>query len=341
MNRDVRHNLARPRRHHQHPVGHRHRLVDAVRDEHGRARPLGLGRRHRPEMEQLVAHLLAGDLVQRRERLVHQQQRRIERQRAGNRDPLLHPARQRVGPKMAKLAEPHQLDQLGDRRSVPGARRIEFAPQADVGLDIAPGQQGRLLEDQPDLLETLRFRRLVAEDRDPPRRRRLQPGDDSQQRGFAAAARSHQRDELARGNRKRGGRDCRQGRAVGARVGQRDAPQVHCVAAQHHRAAPDPALISCARRRLHLPNAAGHRLPAYAQPRTGAPIDHHRLHRRNRPRRPRTGHAPRPRRRPRADRLAPPRARRRRRPANPRRPRRRRARGRRRRRRQPRCRPRG
>ena len=252
MNRDVRHNLARPRRHHQHPVGHRHRLVHAVRDEHGRARPLGLGRRDRPEMEQLVAHLLAGDLVQRRERLVHQQQRRIERQRAGNRDPLLHAAGQRVGPKMAELAESHQLDQLGDRRSVPGARRVEFAPQADVGLDIAPGQQCRLLKDQPDLFQALRFRRLVAEDRDLSRSGRLQPGDDPQQRGLAAAARSHQRDELAGGNRKRGGRDCRQGRAVGARVGQRDAPQIHCVAAQHHRAAPDPALISCARRRLHL-----------------------------------------------------------------------------------------
>ena len=44
--------------------------------------------------QQLGLHVLAGHLVERAERLVHQQQRGMRGQRAGDRDALLHAARQ-------------------------------------------------------------------------------------------------------------------------------------------------------------------------------------------------------------------------------------------------------
>ena len=45
-----------------------------------------------PDLHQLEVHPLARHLVERPERLVHQQQLRVEGERAGDRDPLLHPA---------------------------------------------------------------------------------------------------------------------------------------------------------------------------------------------------------------------------------------------------------
>ena len=47
-----------------------------------------------PQLVQMQSQAVARDLVQRAERLVHQQQLRFEAQRAGDGDALLHPARQ-------------------------------------------------------------------------------------------------------------------------------------------------------------------------------------------------------------------------------------------------------
>ena len=59
---------AGPRRHHGDPVGEKHRLADRMGDEHH-----GLAALH-PDALQLGRHLLAGDGVERRERLVHDQE---------------------------------------------------------------------------------------------------------------------------------------------------------------------------------------------------------------------------------------------------------------------------
>jgi hypothetical protein len=47
-----------------------------------------------PETEQLLLHELSGLGVERREGLVHEQHRRIDRQRAGDPDSLAHAARE-------------------------------------------------------------------------------------------------------------------------------------------------------------------------------------------------------------------------------------------------------
>ena len=77
---------AGPRRHHRDAVGEIDRLLHVVGDEdHGLRRAL-------PDAEQLRLHQVPGLRVERAERLVHQQDARIEGERAGERGALLHAA---------------------------------------------------------------------------------------------------------------------------------------------------------------------------------------------------------------------------------------------------------
>ena len=114
-----------PRRHHHDPVGEVDRLGDRVGDEDG----AGAGLRADPQ--QLVLQPLAGHLVERAERLVHQQQRRVYGQRPGDRDPLLHAAGQlgRVVPGEVGAARPGRASPAArSRRSRPAGSRA--APAA-------------------------------------------------------------------------------------------------------------------------------------------------------------------------------------------------------------------
>src|SRR5690349_15736840 len=152
-----------------------------------------------PDAEQLEVEPVARHLVKGAERLVHQDQRRLERESAGDRDPLLHAAREL--PRMVAL-EARQLDELEELtdalapgRTIP-AHHLER--QRDVLLDRAPVHQSRLLEHHPVVaIEPRLMRRLAAnhglalgglnEVPDYPQKRRL-----------AAAGWANQRDELSR-----------------------------------------------------------------------------------------------------------------------------------------------
>ncbi len=83
------------------------RLVDVVRDEEDRLAELGL------EPEELVLELLAHDRVDGREGLVHEHHRRVGRERPGDPDALLLPARElgRVAPGHGRV-EADPLDEL-------------------------------------------------------------------------------------------------------------------------------------------------------------------------------------------------------------------------------------
>ena len=232
---DVGDDRAGARGHHEHAVGDGDGFIDAVGDEDGRAWPRGVVRRHGPEVQQLVAHLLAGHLVEGGERLVHEQQRRIDCEGAGDRDALLHPAGERVGPVVAELLEADQLDQLVDGDAVACLAGVELASEADVRLDVAPGQQGGLLEDEAEFLEPLGGDGVVAEDGDRAGGRLLEACDQAQQRGFAAAAGADEGDELAGGDRERRGRDGLQRLAVCGDVGERDVAEFDRVAGRGHR----------------------------------------------------------------------------------------------------------
>ena len=94
------------------PVAHLDRLVDVVGDEDHRLRDLAV------QAAQLVLQAGAGDRVERAERLVHQQQRRVGGERAGEPDALALAARElgRVALRVARL-EPDELEQLGRARA--------------------------------------------------------------------------------------------------------------------------------------------------------------------------------------------------------------------------------
>ena len=70
----------------------------------------------RPELQQLGIEVVADDLVERAERLVHQQQVGIEGQRAGDRGALLHAARQLPGKFLLEAGEVDQLHRALDAR---------------------------------------------------------------------------------------------------------------------------------------------------------------------------------------------------------------------------------
>ena len=151
-----------------------------------------------PDPEQLEVHPLAGHLVERPERLVHQDERRVERERAGDRRALLHAARELPGVVLAEVAE---LDELEHLARLGLARRLVAADdlerQLDVASDRAPVEQDRRLEDHPVVAVEAGLVGRLAVDGDRAARRRGQVGDDPQQRALAAARRPDERDELA------------------------------------------------------------------------------------------------------------------------------------------------
>ena len=77
---------SRPRRHQHDAPGEECRLVDRVRHEHHRAAEF------LPQRQQVLLQLVAGELVECRERFVHQQQAWACHQRAGDRNAHAHSA---------------------------------------------------------------------------------------------------------------------------------------------------------------------------------------------------------------------------------------------------------
>ena len=139
---------AGPRRHHEHAVGEEHRLAQVVghQDDGDLAR--------RVQVADHAPQLLAGEGIERAERLVEHQQLRLVDQRAAERGALLHAAGQLPGKLVALAAEPDRGQQLLGARDIFGlaaadlaAMRLDdFERQQQVVERRAPGQQGRRLE---------------------------------------------------------------------------------------------------------------------------------------------------------------------------------------------------
>ena len=160
-------------------------------EDHGRARL-------RPDAEQLQVEALARHLVERAERLVHQQQRGREREGARDRHALLHPSREL--PRMVPL-EPGELDELEhvlDARQ-PASRDPSRASRAAARCSSRPcaSRRGRA----PGTRFRSRGRAAPAcrlpVDGDVALGRLDDVADDAQQRRLAAPRRPDQRDELA------------------------------------------------------------------------------------------------------------------------------------------------
>ena len=149
----------------------------------------------RPDPQQLGLHELAGLGVERGERLVHEQQLRVDGERPGQVGALLHAARQLVGVLVLEARQPDQLDQgharvpgpaCAARPGRPGRRRRCRGP-CTRGRARNPGRPSR----GPGLLAGLA-------DLDLPVGRGEQAVDDLCEGRLAAAAWPDDRDELVR-----------------------------------------------------------------------------------------------------------------------------------------------
>src|SRR5919109_410104 len=168
------------------------RLRNRVRDEYDR------GLAGLPDAQELHVQALPCHLVQGAKGLVHQQDRGRERERAGDRDALLHASRELPGMMALEPGQLHKLQQFlhacGTPLAVP-AQQLER--QRDVLADRPPVVEDRVLEDDSVVaIEPGATRRLPVYDKSS-RSWLDQVADDPQERRLAAAGGTDQRDELA------------------------------------------------------------------------------------------------------------------------------------------------
>src|SRR5580658_1203972 len=137
---------AGPLGHNQHAIGKEDGLGDRVGDqEHGFS---GFAL----DPHQFDIHPLARHRVERAERLVHQHDLGIVHQRAADRGALLHPTGQLPGQLLLEAFEPGKLQQRHGAQQIFLTRQpLHVDRQHDVGQDIAPRQQQRVLKHDPDI----------------------------------------------------------------------------------------------------------------------------------------------------------------------------------------------
>src|SRR5438105_356619 len=120
-------------------------LVEIVTDEEdGLPDPL-------LQRQQLVLELAADERVERRERLVHEQDVRIGRERPREPDALLHAAGELAAIALGPLREPDERQLLlDDAPALLGRVAPQLEPEADVVAHRPPRQQAELLEHHGD-----------------------------------------------------------------------------------------------------------------------------------------------------------------------------------------------
>lgn len=142
-NRDFCSDVARVRTEDQNAIAHQDRFLDVVRHhQHGLCRqPVS------PQIEKIGSKRLRGQDIQRRKRLVHQEQDRLADDRPRKADPLAHTPGQLA--RVSRL-ETVETDQIDGRQRAPAhlierqAERVEA--QLDVLEDGEPRVQGEGLE---------------------------------------------------------------------------------------------------------------------------------------------------------------------------------------------------
>ena len=129
--------------HYQDAVGHLHRFGDVVGDQQRGLLELLL------DLQHFVAEQEPCLLVERGERLVHQQDFRLGGEGAGERDALAHAAGELAGIAVLEAVEPDHSDEMTRALGAFGARHAdEFEREGDVVDHRAPGES-RILPGTP------------------------------------------------------------------------------------------------------------------------------------------------------------------------------------------------
>ncbi len=153
---------------------------------------------------QICLQLLVQDVarlrIKRRERLVHQQDLRVHRQRASDRHALAHASGELVH---VSICEPREVYHAQEVKRAAAPLRTSHAHalqrKLDVLNDVEPWKEGGLLEDHATVRAGTRD--VSPAHPDAAARRRLEAGDEVQQRRLAATRRANETDELAFGDR--------------------------------------------------------------------------------------------------------------------------------------------
>ena len=181
--------VTRIRAHDHDPIRQRDRLGHRVRDEDD---GLLAGR---PDSKQLGLHAHPRLLVQGAERLVHEQDHRVDRQRPRDCDPLLHTPRKL---ERVLVLEPFKVDQIDqvfrDLSASVGRDPLLFASELDILPRREPRKQPEVLED--DALAGARPLDLDPVDEDASRGWLQEARDHVHQRRLAASGPTHDANEL-------------------------------------------------------------------------------------------------------------------------------------------------
>ena len=102
------------------------------------------------------------------------------------------------GKRMLEALEPHQRDVVGDQ-APPRLGGLAVQPNTMIALEVEPGKERRLLEDEYALAARLSHRLIV--DANLARLRALEAREDAQEGGLAAARGADHRDEFPVGHR--------------------------------------------------------------------------------------------------------------------------------------------
>ena len=157
---------SRPRRHQHDAAGEERRLVDRVGHEHDRAAEF------LPQRQQVLLQLMAGELVERGEWFVHQQQARPRHQRAGDRDAHAHAAGELPRACRLEAVEADAVQcRVHFRHRLVARHAAQTQRQEHVVRGARPGQQRGILEHEADLARA----RLVACVPDQARRHPVDP----------------------------------------------------------------------------------------------------------------------------------------------------------------------
>jgi hypothetical protein len=179
--------------HHCDAVGHRQRLLLVVGDEDGRDSVVAL------EPLDLDLHVEPQVLVERAEGLIQQQHLGVDREAPRQRHALLLSARQLARQPLGEWTHMGKVQHsLDPRRNALARPVMRLEPVGDVLPDRHVGEQGVVLEHDADAAPVRRqVIDALAVEQDPSLRLPHEAGHDPQQRGFPAARRSEQGDQLA------------------------------------------------------------------------------------------------------------------------------------------------
>ena len=152
----------------------------------------------RDDVERLVLQILPGHGVERAERLVHHQGRRVLREAAGDLQALLHAARHLARIFVGWPLRPTRVEQFGDAERALAARHAHrLQRQRYVAFRGAPRQQRlRVILKHDGDVAARAFHRGAVEAR-LARVGAIRPGGDAQRRRLAAAAGADEAEDLA------------------------------------------------------------------------------------------------------------------------------------------------